>query len=45
MANLPATFNGAQVVEYGKELQVNEIQIPKLKEGAVLIRVEAAPIN
>ncbi|CAD8174464.1 unnamed protein product [Paramecium pentaurelia] len=45
MAELPKSYLGAQVIESGKPLQINEIQIPELQQGEVLIRVEAAPID
>lgn len=31
--------------EFGQPLVVKEIEVPKPKEGEVLIRVEASPIN
>ncbi|CAK70991.1 unnamed protein product (macronuclear) [Paramecium tetraurelia] len=42
---IPKTFKAAQLAEYGKELQIAEIKTPELKEGEVLIKVEAAPVN
>ncbi|CAD8133873.1 unnamed protein product [Paramecium octaurelia] len=42
---IPKTFKAAQLVEYGKDLQIAEIETPQLLEGQVLIKVEAAPVN
>ncbi|CAD8205511.1 unnamed protein product [Paramecium octaurelia] len=45
MAELPKSYLGAQIIEPGKPIKVNEIQVPELHQGEVLIRVEAAPID
>ncbi|CAD8046518.1 unnamed protein product [Paramecium primaurelia] len=42
---IPKTFKAAQLVEYGKDLQIVEIETPQLKDGQLLIKVEAAPVN
>ncbi|CAD8134112.1 unnamed protein product [Paramecium pentaurelia] len=42
---IPKTFKAAQLVEYRKALQIVEIETPQLKEGEILIKVEAAPVN
>ncbi|CAD8050706.1 unnamed protein product [Paramecium sonneborni] len=42
---IPKTFKAAQLVEYGKDFQIVEIETPQLQEGQVLIKVEAAPVN
>ncbi|CAD8212339.1 unnamed protein product [Paramecium octaurelia] len=42
---IPNTFKAAQLVEYGKDLKIVELETPQLQEGQILIKVEAAPVN
>ena len=44
MADIPKTCKAAVLTEYGKPLEIREVPIPKVEDGAILVKVEMAGI-
>ncbi len=44
MSDIPKTCKAAVLVEYGRPLEIQEVAIPELESGAILVKVEMAGI-
>jgi D-arabinose 1-dehydrogenase-like Zn-dependent alcohol dehydrogenase len=44
MADIPKTCRAAVLTEYGKPLEIREVPIPPVVDGAILVKVEMAGI-
>lgn len=44
MADVPKTCKAAVLTEYGKALEIREVPVPEVQDGAILVKVEMAGI-